>query len=134
MKCLSALPSKMMTVEELADATGIVTYDKAFIFRKHVKRSFLTGKHAFPIYIKHPPPGTSPSLKKELTVVILRHDSEVATFEKAVKWQKEITQKYSSHTLEPNFPEMKNRFRLFQDKKSKILGKKESSKCKICPS
>ena len=100
MKCLSASPSKMMTVEELTDATGIVTYDKAFVFRKHLKRSFLTGKHALPIYIKDPPPGTSPSLKEELTLVILRHDSEVATFEKAVKWQKEITQKYSLHAFE----------------------------------
>ena len=37
MKYLSASPSKMMTVEELTDATGIVTYDKAFIFRMHLK-------------------------------------------------------------------------------------------------
>lgn len=104
MKCLSASPSKMMTVEELTDAIGIVTYDKSFIFRKHLKRSFLTGKNALPIYIKDPPTGTSPSLKKELTLVILKHDSEESTFEKAVKWQKEIAQRYSRYTLEPNFP------------------------------
>lgn len=41
-----------------------------------------------------------------------------------MKWQKEIAQRYSRYTLEPNFLEMKDTFRLlFRDEKSKILGK-----------
>ena len=97
-KCLSASPAKMMTVEELTDAIVIVTYDKALMFRKHLKRSLLTGKNAIPVYIKDPPTGTSPSLKKELTLVILKHDSGESTLAKAVRRQKEIVEKYSRHT------------------------------------
>ena len=123
MKCLSASPAKMMTVEELTDAIVIVTYDKALMFRKHLKRSLLTGKNAIPVYIKDPPTGTSSSLKKELTLVILKHDSEESTFAKAVRWQKEIVKKYSRHTLKPDFPEMKDTFQLFPDEKFKLLGK-----------
>ena len=106
-KSLIFSPSKMMTVEELTDVVGIDSYEKASMFRKHFKRSFLNGKNALPVYIKDPPKGTLPSMKKELTLVILKQDSEESAFDRAVERQKEISQKYSQHTMEPNFPEMK---------------------------
>ena len=92
------------------------------MFRKHFKRSLQTGKNAIPAYIKDSPRGTSPLLKKELTLVILRHDSEESTFAKAVSRQKEIVEKYSRHTLKPDFPEMKDTFQIFPDEKFKLLG------------
>lgn len=125
MKCLSASPSKMMTVEELIDAIGIVTYDKSFIFRKHLKRSFLTGKKRFTHLYKRSTQRNISFTKERINSGYFEtRDSEESTFEKAVKWQKEIAQRYSRYTLEPNFPEMKDTFPLlFRDEKSKILGK-----------
>lgn len=122
-KSLIFSPSKMMTVEELTDVVGIDSYEKASMFRKHFKRSFLNGKNALPVYIKDPPKGTLPSMKKELTLVILKQDSEESAFDRAVERQKEISQKYSQHTMEPNFPEMKETYTLFEDEKSKPIGK-----------
>lgn len=122
-KHLSSSPSKMMTVEEVTDAIGIVTYQKALAFRKHLKRSFLTGSNALPVYIKDSPKGTEPSLRKELTLVILKQDSEKSAFERAALIQNKIAQKFSRHTLDPNFSEMKQSFKLFEDEKSKMIGK-----------
>ena len=49
--------------------------------------------------------------------------TEESTFTKAVRRQKEIVEKYSHHTLKPDFPEMKDTFQLFPDEKCKLLGK-----------
>ena len=43
--------------------------------------------------------------------------AEESTFTKAVRRQKEIVEKYSHHTLKPDFPEMKDTFQLFPDEK-----------------
>ena len=122
-KNLSSSPSKMMTVEELTDAIGIVTYEKALTFRKHLKRSFLTGRNALPVYIKDAPKGTVPSIRRELTLIILKQESEKSAFERALRKQNEIARKYSRHTLDSNFSEMKETFKLFEDEKSKTIGK-----------
>lgn len=116
-KALRSSPLKMMTVKELIDVTGMNSYNKAFMFCKHLKCSLLTGKHALPVYIKDPPKGTVPSMKRELTLVILKEDSEKSAFQNAVKRQKEISHKFSQHVLEPSFP------KLFEDERSKIIGK-----------
>ena len=116
-------PSKMMSVEEFIDVIGIHSYNAAYTFRKHFKRSFLTGKNALPIYVKDPPQRTMPSMKRELTIVILKEDTEKCAFEKAVKKQKEIAEKYYRRQLQPNFPEIKETFKLFEDEKSKLIGK-----------
>jgi len=68
------ITSKMMMVEELTDAIGIVTYKKALTFRKHLKRSFLTGRNALPVYIKDAPKGTLPSMRGELTLILLKQE------------------------------------------------------------
>ena len=83
----------------------------------------LTGKNALPVFIKDPPKRTVPSMKKELTLVVLKEQSEKSAFEKAVKKQQEILRKYSRHEVEPNFPEIKETFKLFEDEKSKLIGK-----------
>jgi len=120
---LRSSPSKMLSVDELTDAIGIQSYNKAYTFRKHLKRSFLTGKNALPAYIKDPPKGTAPSMKRDLTIVILKECSEICAFEKATKKQQETELKYSRHEVQPNFPEMKETFKLFEDEKSKLIGK-----------
>ena len=122
-KSLIFSPSKMMSIEELTDAVGIDSREKALMFRKHFKRSFLTGKNALPIYMKDPPKGTVPSMKREITLVVLKEDSEKCTFDRAVKRQLVISQKYSQHIMEPNFPDMKETYKIFEDEKSKLIGK-----------
>ena len=122
-KSLRSSPQKMMTVEELTDAIGIVTYQNALCFRKHLKRYLLIGRNALPVYIKDPPKGTVPSLKKELTIVILKQDSQKSAFERAIKRQNDISQKYSCHKVDANFVEIKETFKLFEDEKSKVIGK-----------
>lgn len=84
-----------MTIEELTDVVGIDSREKASMFRKHFKRSFLIGKNAFPVYIKDPPKGTVPSMKREITLVLLKDDSEECAFDRAVKRQMEISQKHA---------------------------------------
>ena len=55
MQGLQSSLSKILSVNELTDAIGIHLFDKAFIFRQHLKRSFLIGKNALPVFIKDPP-------------------------------------------------------------------------------
>ena len=122
-KSLIFAPSKMMTIDELTDAVRIDSREKALMFRKHFNCSFLIGKNALPVYIKDPPKATVPSMKKEITLVLLKEDSEDCAFDRAVKRQIEISQRYSQHILEPNFFEMEETFKLFEDEKSKLIGK-----------
>ena len=67
--------------------------------------------------------GTVPSMKREITLVVLKEDSEQCAFDRAVKRQLEISQKYSQHIIGPNFPDMKETNKLFKDEKSKLVGK-----------
>ena len=73
---LRSSPLRMLTVEDLINVTGNESYNKAYTFSKHLKRSLLIGKHALPVYIKDSPSRTVPSMNKELTLVILKEDSE----------------------------------------------------------
>jgi len=41
--------------------------------------------------------------------------------ERALQKQNEVTRKYSPHTLDPNFSEMKETFKVFEDEKSKTV-------------
>ena len=142
-KSLIFSPSNMMMIEELTDVVGIDSREKDLTFCKHFKWSFLIGKNALPVYIKDPPKGSVPSMKREITLVLLKEDSEECAFDRAVKKQMEISQKHALHTIELNFPEMKETYKLF-DEKSKLIGKsllksagftgKESVICKSCTS
>ena len=62
--------SSGMTADEVCETIEMNDYERAMVYRIHLKHSLPTGKYALPIYVKNQPKETVPSMRKHLSIVM----------------------------------------------------------------